>query len=146
MAGYIKGIFTGLGSLLTGLKVTFKEFFAKKITEQYPENRATLKMNDRFCGELVMPHDADGSNRCIACGLCQMACPNGTIHITTEMVTDPVTGKPKKRLVKYEYDLGSCMFCHLCVNACPHDAIRFSTAFEHAVFTREKLVKTLNKQ
>ena len=47
MAGYIKGIFTGTGSLLTGLKVTFREFFTKKITEQYPENRATLKMNDR---------------------------------------------------------------------------------------------------
>ena len=37
------------------------------------------------------------------------------------------------------------MFCHLCVSACPHDAIRFDTAFEHAVYTRDKLVKTLNK-
>ena len=26
-----------------------------------------------------------------------------------------------------------------------HDAIRFDTAFEHAVYTRDKLVKTLNK-
>ena len=60
-------------------------------------------------------------------------------------VTDPETGKPKRRLARYEYDLGSCMFCQLCVNACPHDAIRFSTAFEHAVYTRSKLVKTLNK-
>ena len=93
-----------------------------------------------------MPHDAEGRNRCIACGLCQMACPNGTIHLVTETVTDPETGKPKRRLVRYEYDLGSCMFCHLCVNACPHDAIRFSTEFEHAVYTREKLVKVLNKQ
>ena len=140
--GYIKGLFRGLGSLLSGMKVTFREFFTKKITEQYPENRASLKMYDRFCGELVMP-DPD---KCIACGLCQMACPNGTISITTETAADPQTGKPKKRLVKYEYDLGSCMFCHLCVNACPHDAIRFDTDFEHAVFTRSKLVKTLNKQ
>ena len=42
MSSYIKGIFRGLGSLLTGLKVTFREFFTKKITECYPENRATL--------------------------------------------------------------------------------------------------------
>ncbi len=143
---YIKGIFKGLGSLLTGMKVTFREFFTKKITERYPENRATLKMNERFCGELVMPADADGNNRCIACGLCQMACPNASIRITAETVTDPETGKSGKKLVRYEYDLGSCMFCHLCVNACPHHAIEFSTNFEHAVFTRSKLVKILNRQ
>ena len=62
------------------------------------------------------------------------------------MVEDPETGKKKKKLVKYEYDLGSCMFCHLCVNSCPHGAIEFTTKFEHAVFTRSKLVKTLNKE
>ena len=146
MGNYIKGLFNGIGSLLTGLKVTWKEYFTKKITEQYPENRATLKMNDRFCGELTMPADGDGNNKCIACGLCQMACPNNSIRITSEMVEDPETGKKKKRLVRYEYDLGSCMFCHLCVNACPHGAIEFSTSFEHAVFTRSKLVNTLNKQ
>ena len=103
-------------------------------------------MFDRFCGELTMPHDAGGKNKCIACGLCQSACPNETIRITTEMVTDPETGKSKRRLVLYQYDLGSCIFCHLCVNACPTGAIRFSTDFEHAVYTRGKLVKTLNKQ
>ena len=146
MSNYIKGLFHGIGTLLTGMKVTWKEYFTKKITEQYPENRATLKMNDRFCGELTMPADGDGNNKCIACGLCQMACPNNSIRITSEMVEDPETGKKKKRLVRYEYDLGSCMFCHLCVNACPHGAIEFSTSFEHAVFTRSKLVKTLNKQ
>ena len=76
---------------------------------------------------------------------CQNNCPNGTIRITTETVTDPETGKSRKRLVRYEYDLGSCMFCHLCVNVCPTGAIRFAPTFEHAVYTREKLVKTLNE-
>lgn len=145
MGNYIKTIFHNIGSLLTGLSVTGREFFTRKVTECYPENRATLRMNDRFCGTLSMPHDTEGKNRCIACGLCQTACPNDTIRITTETVTDPETGKTKKRLVKYEYDLGACVFCHLCVNACPHDAIRFDTQFEHAVYTRAKLVKTLNR-
>ncbi|WP_295940459.1 4Fe-4S binding protein [uncultured Alistipes sp.] len=144
MSSYIKGLFHGLGSLLTGLGVTGREFFTRKVTEQYPENRATLKMFDRFCGELTMPHDAEGNNKCIACGLCQSACPNDTILVLSEMVEDPETGKSKRKLVLHRYDLGSCMFCHLCVNVCPTDAIRFSTDFEHAVYTREKLVKKLN--
>ena len=71
--------------------------------------------------------------------------PNDTITITSESVTNEETGKKKKILVKYEYDLGACMFCQLCVNACPHDAIRFDTEFENAVFDRSKLVLTLNK-
>ena len=126
MANYIQGLFHGIRTLLTGLKVTGKEFVTPKITEQYPENRATLKMNERFCGTLTMPHDAEGKNKCVACGLCQAACPNGTIKITTETVTDEETGKPRRRLVKYEYDLGACMFCHLCVNACPKGLLALS--------------------
>ena len=63
MSSYIKGLFHGLGTLLTGMKVTGREFFTKKVTEQYPENRATLKMFDRFCGELTMPHDAGGEEQ-----------------------------------------------------------------------------------
>ena len=146
MSNYIKGLFHGIGSLLTGMKVTWKEYFTKKITEQYPENRATLKMNERFCGELSLVTEEDGEYKCIACGICQMNCPNNSIRITSETVEDPETGKKKKKLIKYEYDLGSCMFCHLCVNSCPHGAIRFTTEFEHAVFTRSKLVKTLNNR
>ena len=127
---YIKGLLHGIGTLLTGMKVTGREFFTPKVTEQYPENRATLKISPRFRGRLIMPVDENGNNKCIACGL----------------VTNEETGKKKKILVKYEYDLGACMFCQLCVNACPHDAIRFDTEFENAVFDRSKLVLTLNKK
>lgn len=142
---YLKNLFRGIGTLLTGLKVTGREFFTPKVTEQYPENRKELKMFDRFRGTLTMPHDEQGNNRCIACGLCQSVCPNDTIHITADTVTDPETGKNKRVLVRYEYDLGSCMFCQLCVNTCPHHAIAFDTAFEHAVYDRSKLVLTLNR-
>ncbi len=142
---YFNSFFSGLFSLLKGMSITLREFFTPKTTEKYPENRATLKMFDRFRGELVMPHNENNEHKCVACGICQMNCPNDTIHIETEMVTDE-EGKKKKVLVKYEYDLGSCLFCQLCVKNCPHGAIEFRPTFEHAVFTREKLVRRLDHE
>ena len=101
----------GIGSLLTGMKTTMTVFCRRKVTEQYPENRATLEMFDRFRGTLTMPHNDRNEHHCIACGLCQIACPNDTIKVTSEMI-ETEDGKKKKILAKYEYDLGSCMFCN----------------------------------
>ena len=56
---YISSFFSGLSSLLKGMRVTIRVFFRKKTTEQYPENRDTLQIFDRFRGELVMPHNAN---------------------------------------------------------------------------------------
>lgn len=142
---YFNSFFSGIFSLLKGMSITMREFFTPKTTEQYPENRATLKIFDRFRGELVLPHNDKNEHKCVACGICQMNCPNDTIRLETEMVTDE-EGKKKKRLVKYEYDLGSCLFCQLCVKNCPYGAIEFRPTFEHAVFTREKLVLQLNHE
>ena len=140
---YFGGLFSGLGSLLTGMKVTLREFFTRKTTECYPENRATLKMYDRFRGTLELIHNGQNEHKCIACGICEMNCPNGTIQVQSEFVTDE-NGKKRKILKAYRYDLGSCIFCQLCVVSCPQGALRFGTEFENAVFTREKLVKQLN--
>ncbi len=142
---YIGNIFSAIGSLATGMGVTLREFFTKKVTECYPENRKELKIPERHRAVLRMPHDENGNNKCIACGLCQSSCPNGTISITTKNVVDEESGKSRKVLVEYSYDLGSCMFCQLCVNACPKEAIEFSNDFENAVFDRNKLIIKLNR-
>lgn len=133
----------GLKSLIDGMVVTGKELVTPKITECYPENRATLKISDRFRAELTLKYDKEGYHKCIACGICQLNCPNGTIRLTTKMVELP-DGKKKRKLDKYMYDLGSCTFCMLCVTSCPQDALEFSNDFEQAVFNRDALVKQLN--
>lgn len=133
----------GLKSLIDGMVVTGKELVTPKITECYPENRNTLQIADRFRAELTLKYDQDGRHKCIACGICQMNCPNGTIQLTTKMVDLP-DGKKKRKLDKYMYDLGSCTFCMLCVTTCPQDALEFSNDFEQATFTRGSLLKQLN--
>lgn len=142
---YIPSIFSAITSLTTGLRVTVREFFTPKITECYPENRDTLEIAKLFRGVLKMPHDADGNNKCIACGLCQNACPNGTLVVKSEVVTDEETGRKSKRLIDYRYNLGSCMYCNLCVDVCPTNAIHFTSDFEHSVFDKSVLDLKLNK-
>lgn len=140
---YFSSLFKGLYSLIKGMEVTGKELVTKKVTEQYPENRDTLQISERFRATLQFVYDEEGYHKCTGCKTCERNCPNGTIQITTKMVDLP-NGKKKMKLEKYMYDLGSCTFCDLCVLSCPFKAIEFSNDFEQSVFRREALVKQLN--
>ena len=112
---YFGGIAAGMKTLAVGLKTTLVEYFTPKSTEQYPENRkTTLHVAKRHRGRLVFKRGDDGAHRCVACTMCEKACPNGTIKILSEMRTDEATGKKKRVLLDYQYDLGDCMFCQLC--------------------------------
>jgi NADH-quinone oxidoreductase subunit I len=142
---YFWGAIKGVWSLVVGMSVTIRELFTKKVTECYPENRATMVVPDRYRGNLTMPHDANNEHACTACGLCQMNCPNGTITVESEMITTE-DGKKKKVLTDYFYNLGQCTFCNLCVLSCPSKAIKFDTSFENAIFTKAKLVRKLNRE
>ena len=89
---YIGSLIHGITSLLTGMKTTMTVFWRKKTTEQYPENRKTLKLSERFRGTLTMPHNEKNGKKkkilvkyeydlgsCIFCQLCVNACPHDAI-------------------------------------------------------------------
>ena len=78
---YISDVFKAVWTLMVGMGVTGSYFFRPWtiVTQQYPENRKTLKMYDRFKGEVVLPHDANNQHRCNGCGICEINCPNGSI-------------------------------------------------------------------
>lgn len=146
LINYIKGIFSAIRSLLKGMRRTGYYFTHHKeiITQQYPDNRETLMLPERFKGEVVMTHDENNEHACTGCTACELACPNATIKIITKFETTP-EGKKKKALEKFIYHLELCTLCNLCIVACPTDAIKMAQTFEHSVFDRRDLTKSLNR-
>jgi len=143
---YIKDVWNACRSLLKGMKTTGYYFTHHKeiITQEYPDNRATLQLPERFRGEVVMLHDENNQHACTGCTACELACPNGTIKIITKQETN-AEGKKKKAIDAFIYHLELCTMCNLCVEACPTGAISMSQNFEHSVFDRSKLTKQLNQ-
>ena len=143
---YISDIFKATKSLLTGMRRTGYYFIHPQEikTEQYPDNRDTLVLAERFRGEVVMLHDENNEHACTGCTACELACPNATIKIITKFDMTP-EGKKKKALDTFVYHLELCTMCNLCIVACPTDAIKMAQNFEHSVFDRSKLTKVLNK-
>jgi len=139
---YLSKCSTGFLSLLKGMGVTISYFVqpGKIVTQQYPENRDELQMMARFRGHLSMPRDEKGDHGCTACGICEKACPNGSISVLT---TKDISGR--KILGKYVYRLSQCTLCNLCVESCPYNAISMGRNFELAVYDREQLTFVLNE-
>ena len=146
MSHYIKDIFISMFHLFQGMYITMLNMLRKKVTEQYPENRAKLQHSERFRGMLVLYHNEKNEPKCIGCGICMNNCPNRTIQITHKTKLNEETGKEKRVLDNFFYDLGSCIFCSRCTQTCNYDAIGWSNNFEHSVFTRSKLIKQLNQE
>jgi len=101
---------------------------------QYPEER--VDHPDAFRGMPVLVAEPDGSPRCVACGLCEFACPTDCI----EIVAGENEELARERFpVTFDIDMSRCMFCGLCEEACPEEAIVMSRRVELAAYDRESL-------
>jgi NADH-quinone oxidoreductase subunit I len=135
-----------LPMIIQGLVVTTVHFFrnlrgfitGKNRTDfvvQYPEEQ--LDYPDAFRGMPVLVQLPNGEPRCVACGLCEFACPTDCISI----VPGEIEGARIERYPEaFEIDMARCMFCGLCEEACPEEAIVMSREFEIADYDRKELV------
>jgi NADH-quinone oxidoreductase subunit I len=105
-----------LWELLQGLRVTLRNFFAKKVTVQYPEEKTP--QSPRFRGLHALRRYPNGEERCIACKLCEVVCPALAITIDSDTGPDGL-----RRTTRYDIDLFKCIYCGFCEEACPVDAI-----------------------
>ena len=119
--------------LFRGLLLTFKYFFKKKVTINYPFQKGPL--SPRFRGEHALRRYPSGEERCIACKLCEAVCPAQAITIEAEPRADG-----SRRTTRYDIDMSKCIYCGLCEESCPVDAIVEGPNFEFATETREELI------
>jgi NADH-quinone oxidoreductase subunit I len=129
-----------LWELLLGLRVTLREFFLRKSTIQYPEEKTP--QSHRFRGIHALRRYPNGEERCIACKLCQAVCPAAAITIESDVSADGT-----RRTTRYDIDLFKCIYCGFCEEACPVDAIVETRIHEYHmerpgenIMTKEKLL------
>ena len=121
-----------LWEMLVGMSVTLRTLFRRKITVNYPEEKAP--QSSRFRGLHALRRYPNGEERCIACKLCEAVCPAAAITIDSDVSADGT-----RRTTRYDIDMVKCIYCGLCQEACPVDAIVEGPNFEFATETREEL-------
>src|SRR4051794_33520205 len=139
MANKISEVLETAASLAKGMGVTLKEMMSPAVTENYPYEPA--KLEERYRGVHVLQRDENGLEKCVACFLCDAACPANCIYIEAAENTEKVRISGGERYAKvYNIDYNRCIFCGYCVEACPTDAITHGHDFEIASYNTSTLI------
>lgn len=125
-----------LVELLIGLSVTLRNQFRPHVTVEYPRETPALKPRYRGVPR-IRRNPETGEELCIACLLCEKACPDDCIKVVPEKRPDGKGKQAAKFIINYE----RCCFCGLCVDPCPTKpltAIYMSHDFELAGESRTR--------
>ena len=133
--------------VLKGLGVTLRHFLGNvfrrtyTVTVEWPEVKR--EYSERLRGRHILVAREDGSPRCVACYMCEEACPADCIYIEAEE-RDSDSVEFEKRPKVFEIDLLRCVYCGFCVDACPKEAIIMSRVHEMTFTTRDESVAGLD--
>ncbi|HKU20041.1 MAG TPA: NADH-quinone oxidoreductase subunit NuoI [Terriglobales bacterium] len=120
-------------SILRALWDVFLHAFRKRVTIQYPEQKAYLAA--RYRGRIILSRDPEGGERCVACYLCAVACPVDCIAL---QATEDSSGRRYPEFFRINFS--RCIFCGYCEEACPTYAIQLTPDVEMGEYNRQNMV------
>src|SRR5256712_8778829 len=92
---------------LIGFATTLKHIFRKPITVNYPDEK--FPVFPKWRGKQVLMRDENGLEKCVACGLCSVACPPDAISL--EAAENDGTGQARPRSASvYQIPKTRCPF------------------------------------
>jgi len=127
----IKVIWLGFLSLLIGMKVTMKNFFAPSVTLDYPNKKQPMTANYR--GMVDLKPEA-----CVICYQCIKICPVAALYLSHKQTV--VEEKKKLEITKFTYNAELCCFCGLCDEICPTDAMFMNKMYEVSAYSHEQIL------
>jgi NADH-quinone oxidoreductase subunit I len=151
-ASYWSKITGAIGSLLSGLRVTFAHLFNARLKQStLPIQNAEYFNNRKGIATIQYPHEIlpvpdvgryrlhNEMDDCIVCDKCAKICPVNCITIEPIKATEEI-GKTSdgtsKRIyaATFDIDMGKCCFCGLCTTVCPTECLTMTKVYDFSVF------------
>ena len=125
-----------LPQVVEGLRTTLRHMFKKKLTIEYPEKTRELRV-ENYRGVHRLNRDEQGRVACVACFMCETACPAHCIHIVGAESPWP---DREKYPIQFDIDELRCIYCGMCEEACPVDAIELTPEYDLVSCTRDEMI------
>ncbi len=125
-----------LPQIIDGMRTTLRHMFKKTITLQYPEQKREQRI-ENYRGVHRLNRDEEGRVACVACFMCQTACPAHCIHIVG---TESPWDDREKYPLQFDIDELRCIYCGMCEEACPVDAIELTPEYDLVGRTRDEMI------
>src|SRR2546422_5269775 len=115
--------------LIIGFATTLKHLFKKPITVNYPEQK--LPMFPKYRGKQVLMRDENGLEKCVACGLCSVACPADAIYLEAAENDGTVQAGPPDASI-FQIHNTRCIFFRYREKAGPRPAVFLGEGYRPA--------------
>jgi len=139
-----------------GLWLTLRHWFRRKKTMQYPKQRREDipvseggQRRSNYRGLHRLNKDDQDRVVCVACFMCETACPAHCITI----VGGPAPWPDREKYpISFEINELRCIYCGMCEYACPVDAIELTPIYNHIgssrrdmIYDKDKLLENYDK-